>query len=272
MHIKQWQFQSEKWMEMKESFVRALAILADGEPVSGLSRVKLTGGERLGLFPFLFTLRLWNLPEDAYLALSRYRVVTVKCGEAELVSGQFADSVRMVTRQGTVTTVCFSPGLPLWQAQVSVSVDAGATVRETVAQLLTASGTGVRLLSREGMEEVFSRPQACYGRAAECVEEALSASGARACLVPSGLAVVPAAGVPVSLLMDEEDLLDAPEFPHQGLMLLRTRPAGWTLGKSARVVWGGKEYTGLIRERSFDLDTGDGLWRTELLLELGRNE
>ena len=255
-------------MEPNESLVRALTILADGELVSGFSRVRLAGGERLGLFPFLFTLRFWNLSDDGYLALSRCRTVTVCCGEAELVSGQFADSVRTVTRQGTVATVCFSPGLPLWQSEAFLSVDAGATVRETVEQILAASGTGILLINSDGMSEAFSRPQAFYGRVAECVEEALSASGARACLVPSGLNVVPAAGVPVSLSMDDTDLLDAPEFPHKGLMLLRTRPAGWTLGKCVRVVWEEKEYTGLIRERSFDLDTGDGPWRTELLLEL----
>ena len=263
-------------MEMNESFVRALAILADGEPVSGFSRARLMGSERMdssaGLFPYLFTLHLWNLSDDGYLALSRCRSVTVKSEDAELVSGQFADSSRVISFQGSVATICFSPGLPLWQAQVSVSVDAGATVRETAAQLLAASGTGKELLTAEGMDAVFSRPQAYHGRAAECIEEALAMAGARACIVPSGLSVVPASGVSVSLALDEEDLLDAPEFPHTGLMLVRTRAAGWTLGKSARVSWEGKEYTGLIRERSFDLDTGDGPWRTELLLELGRNE
>lgn len=248
--------------------IRSLSVLADGQPVSGFSRVRLAGGERLGLLPFLFTLRLWNLSEDGYLSLSRCKVVTVKCGEAEMVSGQFSDSVRTVTRQGTVTTVCFSPGLPLWQSDVSLSIDAGVTVRETVEQILSTSGTGVRLITSDGMPETFSRPQAFYGRTAECVEEALSASGARACLVPSGLEVVPSSGVSVSLMMDDTDLLDAPEFPHKGFMLLRTRPAGWTLGKGVRIVWEGEEYTGLVRERSFDLDTGDGPWRSELILEV----
>ena len=85
--------------------------------------------------------------------------------------------------------------------------------------------------------------------------------------MPSGLSVIPASGVPVSLSLEGEDLLSAPEFPHTGLMLLRTRAAGWTLGKGVRVSWEGEEYTGLVRELSFDLDTGDGPWRTELILE-----
>ena len=253
---------------MSERIYRLLKVFADGIEVTGYSRIRFTGSERLGLFPYLFRLRIRNLSDDGYLALSRCRTVTVKSGEAELVSGQLADSVRTVTRQGTVTTVCFSPGLRLWQSDVSLSMEAGATVRETVEQILKVSGTGVRLLSPEGTGQVFARPQAYFGRAAECIEEALSVSGARACLVPAGLSVIPASGVPVSLGMDGEDLLSAPEFPHTGLMLLRTRPAGWTLGKGVRVSWEGKQYTGLVRERSFDLDTGDGPWRTELILEV----
>lgn len=257
---------------MSEQIYRSLKVFADGIEVTGYSRIRFTGSERIGLFPYLFRLRIRNLSDDGYLALSRCRTVTVKSGEAELVSGQLADSVRTVIRQGTVTTVCFSPGLALWQSDVSLSMEAGATVRETVEQILEVSGTGIRLITSDGMSEAFYRPQAFYGRAAECIGEALSASGARACLVPSGLAVVPASGVLVSLSLEGEDLLDAPEFPHRGLMLLRTRAAGWTLGKGVRVSWEGEQYTGLIRERSFDLDTGDGPWNTELILELGRNE
>ena len=261
---------------MSERFVRLLKVFADGNEISGYSRVRLFGSERMdrviGLYPFLFTLRIWNLSEEGYLALSRCNTVTVKSEDAELVSGCFADSSRIVSFQGSIATICFSPSLSLWNAQVSVSIDAGATVRETVMQLLVASDTGIELLTTEGMDAVFARPQAFCGRAAECIDDALSMANARACMLPSGVCVVPALGVPVSLQLNDEDLVDAPEFPHSGLMLLRTRAEGWTLGKSASVSWEGKEYTGLIRERSFDLDTGDGPWNTELLLELGCNE
>ena len=257
---------------MSESFVRFLKVFADGTEVSGYSRIHFSGCERmrksLDLFPYLFKLRFWNLDEDGYLALSRCHVVTVKSGEAELVSGQFADSSRIVTLSGSVATICFSPGLALWQSRVSVSLAAGKTARETVTELLAASGTGIELLTAEGLEQVFARPQTYYGRAAECIEKALTISGARACLVPSGLCVVPPGGVPVSLSLDEEDLVDDPQFPHSRLMLLRTRPAGWTLGKSARVSWKGEQYVGLITERFFDLDTGDGPWSIELILEV----
>ena len=257
---------------MSERIIRSLSVFADGSEIDGYSRIRFTGGERMDtqpcLFPYLFRLQIWNLSEDGYLALSRCKIVTVKSGASELASGYFDDSARFSTPQGSVATICFSPGLPLWRSQVSVTVDAGASVKDTVNQLMAASGTGIELLTSEGMDQVVARPQAFCGRAAECIEEALSISGARACLVPSGLSVIPASGVQVSLSLEEEDLLDAPEFPHTGLMLLRTRAAGWTLGKSVRAVWEGEAYTGLIRERAFDLDTGDGPWNTELLLEL----
>ena len=71
---------------MSERFVRSLKVFADGDEVAGYSRTRLMGNERMdssaGLFPYLFTLQLWNLSEDGYLALSRCKTVTVKSEDA----------------------------------------------------------------------------------------------------------------------------------------------------------------------------------------------
>lgn len=56
---------------------RTLTIMADGEPVTGYARARLLGTEKLGLYPSLFMLHLWNVAEEDYLALSRSREVTV---------------------------------------------------------------------------------------------------------------------------------------------------------------------------------------------------
>ena len=61
---------------MENEMNRSLTILADGEPVTGYARARLIGAERLGLYPSLFMLRLWNVAEED-LALSRCREVTV---------------------------------------------------------------------------------------------------------------------------------------------------------------------------------------------------
>ena len=257
---------------MKNQMDRTLTILADGEPVTGYARARLLGTERLGLYPSLFMLHLWNVAEEDYLALSRSREVTVLHDDVVLVSGSVSDAFRSRGKSGTEAHVAIAPGLKLWEAPVSLSVEAGVTVSETVRQLLEASGTGIQLLSFPGEDPVITRGQAFYGRAAECIEEALGKAGARCCLVPSGLCIVPKEGLPVSMVLTEEDLMDVPSFNCGGDMVLWTGPAGWTLGKGVRIVWEGEEYTGLVRERSFDLDTGDGPWRTELILELGRND
>lgn len=296
---------------------RTLTILADGEPVSAFARAKLQGHEQLGLFPSLFLLRLWNVGEEDYLLLSRCRDATVRLGDAVLLSGPVADVFRQRTKSGTETHVAISPGLSLWESRISLSVEAGVTVSDTVRRLLAASGTGISLLSFPGDDPVVSRPQAFFGRAAECVLEALGkadsqisadssgsagssdpagssasssslspatsssptdrralASALRppafrrttACLVPSGLCVIPPSGLPVSMILSGEDLTDVPSFTRRGDMILRTAPAGWTLGKCAEVRYGGTETRGLISERLLDLDTGGGPWHVELLL------
>ena len=113
-----------------------------------------------------------------------------------------------------------------------------------------------------------TRGQAFYGRAAECIEEALGKAGARCCQIPSGLCVVPKEGLPVSMILTEEDLTDVPSFNCGGDMVLRTGPAGWTLGKGVEVRYGGTVSRGLISERMINLDTGDGAWRAELVIEI----
>jgi len=185
-------------------------------------------------------------------------------------TGSFSGTRRTPSRGrlngGTETSVAIAPGLALWEALVSLAVEAGVTVSETVRRLLEASGTGILLLSFPGEDPLITRAQAFFGRAAECVEEALGKVGARCCLVPSGLCVIPKEGLPVSMILTEEDLTDVPSFNCSGDMVLRTGPVGWTLGKGVEVRYGGTVNRGLILERMINLDTGDGPWRVELVV------
>ena len=246
---------------------RTLSVFADGEPVTSSARTRLIGHEGLRLYPFLFMLNLLNLAEEDYLLLSRAREVEVKYREVVLVSGIVSDVFRNAKKNGTETHVAVSPGLDLWEAVVSVDVEAGVSVSETVRRLLEASGTGIQLLSFPGEDPVSTRGQAFFGRTAECIEVALSKCGARCCLVYSGILVIPKEGLPVSMVLTEEDLQEAPAFNGGGDMILRTGTAGWTLGKFVEVRYGGMSSTGLISERLLNQDTGDGPWRVELVVE-----
>ena len=265
---------------MQNHMNRTLTILADGVPVTGYAPAKIIGTERLGLYPSLFMLDLWNLSEDDYLALSRCKVVTVMHRKSILVSGCVSDVFRdrhLIRPSGNfptrgrldgsmITHVAISPGLNLWEAPVSLSVEAGVTVSETVRRLLQASGTGIQLLSFPDVDPVMSRGQVLFGRAAECIEEAISRIGASCCLVPSGLCVIPKNGLPIIMVLTEEDLTDVPSFNCGGDMVLRTRPAGWTLGKGVKVIYGRTVTKGLITERMLNLDTGEGPWCVELVV------
>ena len=151
---------------------------------------------------------------------------------------------------------------------MSLSVEAGVTVSETVRRLLEASGTGIPLLSFPGENPVRSRAQAFYGRAAECVEEALSAAGTRGYLTETGLCVVPSSGLPVSMELSEADLLDDPVKVGKGLLLLWTRITGWPLGKRISVSWKNESAEGLVLERSVEADNMEGKWESELLVEI----
>ncbi len=247
---------------------RILSILADGEELSGFNRARLTGVDSIGLYPMPFTLRLWNLADEDYWMLSAAKEISVTHDDSVLAAGMVTDVCRSAVPEGTMTEVVFSAGIRLWEAPVSLSVEAGVSVSETVKRILSASGTGISLLSFPGEDPVRTRGQAFSGRAAECVEEALSAAGARPCPTPSGLAVVPASGLAVSMELTEEDLIDLPSRAGSRYLIVRTRPVGWPLGKRISVIWGEESAEGIVVERSVDADNTEGKWESELMLEV----
>ena len=247
---------------------RTLTVLADGKPVTGFYRARLSGRDALGLLPQMFMLRLWNLGESDYLLLSRAKRVTVKHEDSALASGRITDVTRQMAADGMVTQVVFSPAIALWEAPVSLSVEAGVSVSETVRRILAASGTGIQLLTWTGADPVRSRGQAFFGRAAECVSAALSAASAGGYLTENGLGIVPASGLPVTLTLTEKDLIDEPSFAAGNLMILRTTVTGWPLGKRIAVEWKEKRAEGIVLERSVDADNQEGGWESELLVEM----
>ena len=158
---------------------RTLTVFADGEPFAIGARFRLSGKTSIGLFPSLFVLEAWNLSESDIFRLMNTKQLSVMHGDSCLASGAVSDVFRRTVPEGTLTAAAFSLGLDLWETPVSLSVEAGVSVSETVRRLLLASGTGIRLLSFPGRDPVLSRGQAFLGRAAECVASVLSASCAR---------------------------------------------------------------------------------------------
>ena len=252
---------------MEKNLFRSLTVLADGEQVTGFCYARLTGREALGLLPLPYTLRLLNLPDSGTGLLYAARNLSVLRDGSLLAWGRVSAVLRRTVPEGKLTEVVFSPGLSLWEAPVSLSVEAGASVSETVRRILAASGTGISLLPFPGPDPVFSRGQAFFGRAAECVNAALSAASARGYLAGNGLCAVPASGLPVSAVLSEADLLNELAFAG-GLMVLRTRVVGWTVGKRLSVSWQGKTAEGIVTERSVSADNTEGCWQAELLAEV----
>ena len=246
---------------------RRLTVLADGEPFASDCRFRLSGRLRIGLYPSLFLLQCWNLSDPDMNRLRITKELSVMREESCLAYGQVSDVFCRTVPEGTVTTAAFSLGLDLWEASVSLSIPTGATVSETVRSLLSASGTGIRLLSFPGTDPVFSRGQAFCGRAAECVTEALSAAGARGYLVSAGMCVVPAESLPATLHLAEQDLTDRPAFADGGRkMVLSTTVTGFQPGEEMTIAWEGKTYSGLILERMMEADTATGPWSTQLMV------
>ena len=248
---------------------RKLLVYADDEPITGFRRARLYGKDAIGLYPTPFTLQIWNLASSDYYLVCAAREISVRHLDSVLATGRIADICKYSVPEGMLTEIVFSAGLALWESTVNLSLEAGASVSGTVRQILDETGAGVPLLSFPGNDPVRTRGQVFSGRAAECVETALSAASARCCLTPSGLCVIPLSGLPVSMELSEMDLIDEPVLAGKRLVILRTRVIGWPLGKQVSVSWRGQRVEGLVVERSVDADNMEGNWQTELMIEVG---
>jgi hypothetical protein len=251
---------------------RSLTVRADGNAIA-FRHACLSGRDALGLYPMPFMLRLWNLSESDYHLLRASRQISVLHGDSVLASGSISDVYLHTVPEGTLTEIVFAAGLELWEAPVSLSVEAGVTVSETVRRILSASGAGIPLLSFPSEDFVSSRPQSFYGRAAECVTTALSAASARAVLSPSGLMVIRPGGLPVSMVLTEKDLTDAPSFAGGAIhgvppvMILSVSAAGWRPGETVRVEYKDIAAAGIITDRGVDTDTA-GVWKSGMVIEI----
>ncbi len=250
---------------------RHLAVFADDEPFAPDSRFRLSGTMRIGLYPSLFLLQCWNLSESDVYRLRNTKNLSVMRKDSCLAFGQVSDVYVQTVPEGTVTTAAFSLELDLWESRISLSVPSGVSVLETLRRILSASGTGIQLLSFPGADPVFPRGQAFCGRASECITEALSAASAGVYLVPAGLCVIPADPLPATLHLKDKDLTDRPSFADSGRkLILSTTVTGFQPGEEMTLETDGKTYSGLILERMVEADTAMGAWVTQLMVEVHR--
>ncbi len=248
---------------------RELTVLADGQPFAVGAMLFLYGKLTIGLFPSLFTLRARNLSEKEIFRLMNTRHLVVLHGGSCLAYGAVSDVFSQTDELGTLTTAAFSLGLDLWEAQVSLSLEAGMSIRDTVDRILHASGTGISLLTWSGWDADTVRGQAFFGRAADCISTALTGMGARAYLVPAGLCIIPEEPLPATLHLTAVDLTDRPVLADGGKkLILSTTVTGFQPGEEMTLEYDGIQYTGLILERMVEADNWSGPWVTQLLVEL----
>ena len=249
--------------------MRHLRVIADGTAFAGGCRFHLSGTTGIGLFPSLFLLQCMNLSDADVFRLRNTKALSVYREDSCLAFGKVSDVFRETVPEGTVTTVAFSMGLNLWEAQISVSIPAGVTVSETIRLLLDATGTGIQLLSFPGEDPVFSRAQAFCGRAADCIASALTTAGAKGYLVPAGLCIVPAEPLEPTLHLTKTDLTDAPMIAAGGRkMILSTSVTGFQPGEEMTLEADGEKWSGLILERMVEADTSYEDWKTQLVIQL----
>ena len=171
-----------------------------------------------------------------------------------------------------------------------------------------ASGTDIPLLSFPETDPVLPRSLSFFGRAAESVTSALTATSivaaphrgdrsfrltspltrfppqavvsgspaasVRPMLTPSGLMVVPSGSLSEAVRISETDLRDAVAFAGgsqrgtKQLAILSATVSGWRPGQTVEVRQGIVSFRGIILSRGVDADTATGSWKSEMIVEL----
>ena len=254
-----------------DEITRSLTLWSDGEEIGRNCRVRLRARAALTLAPLPCLLEIRNLPETEAARLRRAKNIATAAENTVLAAGRIAEVYRAPRTSGkrgtsSMTSVLFSPGLPLWEAGVSLSLPGGIRASDTLRAVLAASGTGIPLLNWAGPDPVFARGQAYFGRAAEAAASVLAACGAEGILLPAGLAVRKGGaeeGAAASL--DAGDLREAPGWAGRD-RVLQVKLCGLRPGQRVRWVFAGEEGCGVIRECLTDADTEAGPWGMEMLV------
>ena len=242
---------------------RDLHVYADGLEVGRSCRIRLFLLENLSLLPHLYSLKIWDLSESAEACLCAAAALEVRSGSSILASGAVISACPRMESGQRVLSVSFSPGMALWQSAVSLSLNAGIRVSDTIRAILAASGTDVPLAAFLAEDRRISRPQAFFGRTCDALRTLADSVHAKVFPGASGLCVVdPSLQAPTLFFPEESMRGDVLFLPDR--FSLSTEIAGWPLGACVQFTWRKSTYRGLLSAHMLNLDNRDGSWLSQL--------
>ncbi len=250
---------------MSCSYIRELAVYADGQRTAGGCRLHLTGGRDLGLRPGLFLLKVYDASPNAVGKLSSAKALEVKSGHSILAWGEVCDARTYPQSGSKRTEIAFSPGMKLWKSVCALTVTPGLKISDTVKAILRASGTETPLSGYTAEDPIMPRAQTFFGRTAEALTLLAETAKARPCLTPGGLQFMGRKAKEGILVLTEGDILNDPERTTEGV-ILRTKLKGWPEGACVRYRYKDTEGLGQLLETSVDADTKEGPWQSEILV------
>ena len=251
------------------TYIRDLRLFADGAEIAQFCRVRLDARETLSLLPQLCHLEIENLSDSSTALLSGARSVEARTGDSILFSGEILTCCPRVQSGRSILSLDISPGFPLWQSSVSLSLSAGLSVSDTFRAVLAASlqpsgqPTAVPLCAFTADDIRLTRPQSFFGRTCDALRSLADSVQAHAFLSPAGLSVISRRPASPTLTLPPEALLSDPVFLPD-CILLTTSILGWPLGASLQFTWRNAPRSGLLASRLLHLDNVSGPWLSQL--------
>lgn len=240
-------------------FDRTLRLYADGKLVD-TERIRVVGKSSMTLSPDAWTVSLSNADAGSRSQLGNAKEMVVTNGSGGVLCKGTPVDVTVVTEGVTeIARVLLVSGMDFWRSTVSMSIQGGSSVQETLCMLISRAGLPLSMGLCPGASGRIPSGQTFYGRTAGYVDRLASMIGGRA-FTFQGLLGIAVPGDTEAAALTEEMAGEPEEW--LGGWRIRTRMIGYPIGQTLKL--NGRIYRMVGQE--IEADTRQGAWTSYLLL------
>lgn len=237
---------------------RPLYLKADGKPIAQELRIRARGQANMTLLPDLFLIDVYNLPGEDLATISLSETISAEDDKgAILCYGEIEDVYSHPEETNTITTIVLVDGKKFWSRNVSKTVGAGSSVRNTLLNIMDGFSLGVFAAS----DVRLVRGQTFSGRLPDAVSMLAKTVNARGFYTHGAVYVVQKSQAADILTVNEDDVIDTPSYA-EGIVILRVKVLGYSVGTILN--YNAHPYRLASQKLSADNLSGD--WMTELAL------
>lgn len=210
------------------------------------------------LLPDLFLIDVYNLTDEDMATISLSETMSAENDKgAILCYGEIEDVYSHPEETNTITTIVLVDGKKFWSRNISKTIGAGSSVRNTLQNIMD----GFRLGFFAASDVRLVRGQTFSGKLPDAVSMLAKTVNSRAFYTHGAVYVVQKNQALNILTIEEDDVIDDPSYA-EGVLFLRVKVAGYSVG----TIFHYNSHLYRLVSQKIDADNKSGPWWTELTL------